>query len=288
MFERLTPEVRANLAAAALAATERGDPAITPDHLLLALAGSSGLAFELLAEASVDRAAVEAAMPPAPGGTGSKNPPFTAPAKKALELALRESLNLAHAHIGSGHLLLGLLRLGESEGTSLLPATCLTLDGVRAAVRERSEGPRLGGRRRPRRTGRIIEAMTVHEQMKAAQAQAASAAGEGGRDEDTAVRVATEEGTRLQRALASLGVSPQELQDALAEVAEPVEDGPVEIVLGGGATLTVTAGDRAADLRSLLAAADHVQVETHDGTVRVLAPALGDAVFATLEGWLTA
>lgn len=293
MFQRFTPETRQSLHLAVTTAMQRGDAAISPDHLLFGLtAPSSGLASHLLAEAGIDEAAVVASMPPPPGGTGPSNPPFTAAAKKALELSLRESLNLGHAHIGSGHLLLGLLRLAEGEKTSLLPTAALSLDSARTAVRTRSEGPRLGGRRRPRRTGRIIEAMTPYEQARAAAAAAAasgSAAGSPAADEEVAVRMATEEGSRLQRALASLGVSPQELQDALAEVAEPVQDGPVEIDLGGGATLNVAPGPRAADLRSLIAAADHVEeVEGADGVLRAEVPALGDAVWATLEGWLTA
>ena len=290
MFERFTTESRQSLQVATTTAIERGDAVIHPDHLLLGVANSSsGLASRLLAEAGIDEAAVAASMPPAPGGPGPGNPPFTGAAKKALELSLREALNMGHAHIGSGHLLLGLLRLEAHERPSALATSGLTLDGARGVVRTQSEGPRLGGRRRPRRTGRIVEAMTPYEQAKAAAAAAAVATAPAADDDEVALRVATEEGSRLQRALASLGVSPQELQEALAEVAEPEDDGPVEIDLGGAVTLAVAAGTRAADLRSLLAAADHVQqTEGPDGVLRAEVPALGDAVWATLEGWLTA
>ena len=290
MFERFTTESRQSLQVATTTAIERGDAVIHPDHLLLGVANpSSGLASRLLAEAGIDEAAVAASMPPAPGGPGPGNPPFTGAAKKALELSLREALNMGHAHIGSGHLLLGLLRLEAHERPSALATAGLTLDGARGVVRTQSEGPRLGGRRRPRRTGRIVEAMTPYEQAKAAAAAAAVATAPAADDDEVALRVATEEGSRLQRALASLGVSPHELQEALAEVAEPEDDGPVEIDLGGAVTLAVATGTRAADLRSLLAAADHVQqTEGPDGVLRAEVPALGDAVWATLEGWLTA
>lgn len=288
MFERFTTESRQTLQVATTTAVERGDTVIHPDHVLFALAQpSSGLASQLLGEAGLDEAATAAAMPPAPGGPGPGNPPFTASAKKALELALREALNLGHAHIGSGHLLLGLLRLDTHERPSALAGSGLTLDGARSVVRTLSEGPRLGGRRRPRRTGRVVEAMTPYEQAKAAAAAAAATAPVG--DDDVAIRVATEEGSRLQRALASLGVTPEGLQDALAEVAEPVDDGPVEIDLGGGVALSVATGTRASDLRALVAAADHVtQAHGPDGVLHVHAPALGDAIWATVEGWLTA
>jgi ATP-dependent Clp protease ATP-binding subunit ClpA len=290
MFERFTSEGRRALQLASASATARGDAAITSEHLLLALADpASGLSADLLSQAGVDEAAVAAAMPEAPGGVGPVTPPFTAGSKKALELALREALNLAHNHIGTGHLLLGLLRLDEGETAKILGEKGVTLDATREVVRERSEGPRLGGRRRPRRTGRVVEAPTAFEQAKAKAAAAAEKA-ETETDEDVAVRLATEEGTRLQRALAALGVSPTDLQDALDDVAaEPVGHGPVELDLGSGVTLTAAAGSRAADLRSLVAAADHVDAaEDPDGTLRASTPALGDAVWATLEGWLTA
>jgi ATP-dependent Clp protease ATP-binding subunit ClpC len=295
MFERFTPEARRSLELASALATSRGDGAVGPDHLLAGLADpASGLAAELLAEAGVDAQEVEAAMGPAPGGQGPMTPPFTGEAKKALELSLREALNLAHDHIGSGHLLLGVLRLGEPAGSAggggavaVLHAHGVELAATRDQVRGRSQGARLGGRRRPRRTGRIEEAPTAHEQARAAARAAAAGAPS---DEEVALRLAQEEGSRLQRALASLGVTPDELQEALAEVAaDPVDDGPVELALGEATTLLVAGGPRAADLRSLVGAADHVAAaEGADGTLRADAPALGDAVWATLEGWLTA
>jgi len=309
MFERFTPDARVSLELASAVATDRGDFAISTSHLLAGLADpGSGLAAELLAAAGITAEVVAAAMPAPAGVTGTGAPPFTGDAKKALELSLREALNVAHNHIGSGHLLLGLLRVVESAGSrggsgneamGLLPAHGLTLAATRDEVRERSEGPRLGGRRRPRRTGRIFEAPTPHEQAKAAaQARAAPASpgdeAPGSRDgpsnEAVAVRLATEEGSRLNRALAALGVTAGELQDALADLAaDPVDDGPVELTIGIGTTLLVATGARAAELRSLVGAADHVAaVETSDGTLRADVPALGDAVWATLEGWLSA
>jgi len=288
MFERFTSEARESVVRASTLAAQRGDTAIEPEHLLAQLADPrAGLACALLAEAGIDSEVVAGAMLPAPGGAGPSDPPFTAGAKKALELSLREALNLAHGHIGSGHLLLGLLRLGEGETPAILHAHGITLDTARTVVRVRSEGARLGGRRRPRRTGKVTEAPTPHEMaMQAAKLQVAMASF----DDDAVVRLATEEGSRLQRALAALGVTTDELEAALAEVAaEPADDGPVVLDLGGGTTLAVAAGPRAADLRALLAAADHVAAtEGNDGTRRVEAPALGDAVWATVEGWLTA
>ena len=46
--------------------------------------------------------------------------PFTARAKKVLELSLREALALEHRHIAGGHILLGLLRDGEGLAMKVL------------------------------------------------------------------------------------------------------------------------------------------------------------------------
>lgn len=285
MFERFTPEARRSLEEASNLASSRGDASVGPEHLLAGLADpTSGLAATLLGEAGINRAGVEAAMPPPAGGAGAKTPPFTAGAKKALELALRESLNLAHGHIGSGHLLLGLLRLAEGLPAEILDQHGVHLEEARDAVRHRSEGVRLGGRRRPRRTGRVVEAPTPYERAKAEAARAAAAPP----DDDDLVQLATEEGSRLQKALSALGVTSEQLQAALAEVAAEPDDGPVQLDLGAGATLAFTAGARAADLRALLGAADHVEAkEGPDGVLRADGPELGDAVWATIQGWLT-
>jgi ATP-dependent Clp protease ATP-binding subunit ClpA len=45
---------------------------------------------------------------------------YTPRAKKILELALREALQLGHNYIGSEHLLLGLIREGEGVGAQVL------------------------------------------------------------------------------------------------------------------------------------------------------------------------
>ncbi|MFF5219519.1 Clp protease N-terminal domain-containing protein [Micromonospora sp. NPDC000442] len=59
------------------------------------------------------------------GRRGPTGGPFSDRAKKALELSLREALRLRHRHIGTEHLLLGLLREGNG-----LAALVLTEAGV--------------------------------------------------------------------------------------------------------------------------------------------------------------
>lgn len=60
--------------------------------------------------------------------------PFTRSAKKSLELALRESIQLKHNEIRDGHLLLGIIREGTSPGPQILMAAGVTLPTLREDV----------------------------------------------------------------------------------------------------------------------------------------------------------
>ncbi|WP_337063289.1 Clp protease N-terminal domain-containing protein [Kineococcus sp. G2] len=61
------------------------------------------------------------------GGPLSGHVPFTRPAKKALEESLKAALGLKHNHIGTEHLLLGLLR-ADGRAARALTATGVPLD----------------------------------------------------------------------------------------------------------------------------------------------------------------
>lgn len=60
--------------------------------------------------------------------------PFTPRAKKVLELSLREALRLHHGYIGTGHLLLALLREGHGLGVRILAARGLDAADIRRHV----------------------------------------------------------------------------------------------------------------------------------------------------------
>jgi Clp amino terminal domain, pathogenicity island component len=57
--------------------------------------------------------------------------PFAARSKKVIELSLREALRLHDKHIGSEHLLLGLIREGAGLAAQILVATGCPLDDLR-------------------------------------------------------------------------------------------------------------------------------------------------------------
>jgi ATP-dependent Clp protease ATP-binding subunit ClpA len=60
--------------------------------------------------------------------------PFTPGSKKALELALREAIHLGHRHIGTEHLLLGLVRDEGCSAALLLASLGVDRERVRAEV----------------------------------------------------------------------------------------------------------------------------------------------------------
>jgi hypothetical protein len=60
--------------------------------------------------------------------------PYTPPAKKVLELSLRESLQLGHNNIGTEHILLGLVREGEGVAAQILQRLGADLNRVRQTV----------------------------------------------------------------------------------------------------------------------------------------------------------
>ncbi len=70
-------------------------------------------------------------------GVGKQAPtghiPFTPPAKKVLELSLREALALKKEYIGTEHILLGLVREGHGAGAQILDTTA-PLPAVREKV----------------------------------------------------------------------------------------------------------------------------------------------------------
>ena len=98
---------------------------IGTEHLLLGMAGSDDeIARRVFASLGVDETSLAEhvrRLSPSDALTDpSSTPMFTTRAKSAIELALRESLQLGHDSIGVVHLMLGLLRDAESTATKLL------------------------------------------------------------------------------------------------------------------------------------------------------------------------
>jgi ATP-dependent Clp protease ATP-binding subunit ClpA len=158
MFERFTDRARRVVVLAQEEARMLEHDYIGTEHLLLALIHEGeGVAATALRALDVDldtlRREVEALV-----GRGqqpaSGHIPFTPRAKKVLELALRESVQLGHDFIGTEHLLLGLVREGEGPAAQVLAQRGIELDAVRQEVIRLLHGHQGREGRRGRRTAR--------------------------------------------------------------------------------------------------------------------------------------
>jgi ATP-dependent Clp protease ATP-binding subunit ClpA len=80
------------------------------------------------------RQKVRDAPPPSAPAHEEESPPFTARAKKVMDLSLHEAIRLGHPHIGPEDLLLGLVREGQGTGAQVLVDLGADLSRVRELV----------------------------------------------------------------------------------------------------------------------------------------------------------
>jgi len=136
MFERYTEQARRVLFFARYEVSRLGASVIDTEHLLLGLARQSeGLIARILALSRVSletlRGEVEARCVAGERVSASVEIPFTPGAQRVLRFAAEEADRLRHTHIGTEHLLLGLLREEGSVAASVLTGLGLRLDDVR-------------------------------------------------------------------------------------------------------------------------------------------------------------
>jgi ATP-dependent Clp protease ATP-binding subunit ClpC len=140
MFERFTDRARRVVVQAQEEAKARDHSYIGSEHLLLALTHESigGVGAKTLEALGIGldtvRQRVEEVI-----GRGAQAPsghiPFTPEAKKALEMSLREAVQLGHKYIGTEHLLLGLIRGGDGTVAGrVLAELGADLDGAHREV----------------------------------------------------------------------------------------------------------------------------------------------------------
>jgi ATP-dependent Clp protease ATP-binding subunit ClpC len=126
MFERFTPQARRALVQAQDEARALGHDHIGTEHLLFGLAGADqGVSAEALQALGIGPATLHAELERR-GTGGPADPaaglPFTPQAKNMIESSLREALHFGSHHIGTEHLLLGLIRQGKGPGVEVLAA----------------------------------------------------------------------------------------------------------------------------------------------------------------------
>jgi ribosomal protein S18 acetylase RimI-like enzyme len=138
MFERFTQSARRVIVIAQEEAALLDHNYIGTEHLLLGLvAEGEGVGAQALGALGIPllaaRSEVEVKV-----GRGKTMPagqiPFTPRAKKVLELSLLEARELGDQHIGTEHLLLGLVREGEGVAVQVLRTLGVNADDVRQTV----------------------------------------------------------------------------------------------------------------------------------------------------------
>ena len=138
MFERFTDRARRVLVLAQEEARLLNHNYIGTEHILLGLIQEGeGVAAKVLGSLGISLGAVREKVEERTGPAGSPatgSPPITPRAKKVLELALREALQLGHNYVGTEHLLLGLVREADGVGAQVLVSLGADLSRVRLQV----------------------------------------------------------------------------------------------------------------------------------------------------------
>ncbi|MGO9875422.1 MAG: Clp protease N-terminal domain-containing protein [Acidimicrobiia bacterium] len=138
MFERFTDQARRAVVLAQEEARLLNHNYIGTEHLLLGLLSQeTSAAAVVLAQVGVIADTVRAEVERIVGrGKGERSGyiPFTPHASKALELALRESMQLGDNHVGTAHLLLGLIRDDEDITDRVFEALGVDVSDLRQAV----------------------------------------------------------------------------------------------------------------------------------------------------------
>jgi len=141
MFNRFTLRAHQVLFYARSELSQLGGSTIEPEHILLGLLDEGkGLGSRILTRTGVglqdvrsetlSRLTVQERVPE------SAEIPFSASCERALQYAAEEADRLLHLHIGTEHLLLGLLREDGSVAAEVLTARGLRIEAVREAIVE--------------------------------------------------------------------------------------------------------------------------------------------------------
>lgn len=141
LFTRFAPGSRSVVKRAVEYAHDRGSPEIGTHHLVAALSEAESGGRAILEEVGGDVEAIHRTALASLGGPFDESPksghiPFAADSKKVLELSLREAIHGESRHIGTGHLLLGILRDEKSGGARLLNEHGVSRDAVRTWLAE--------------------------------------------------------------------------------------------------------------------------------------------------------
>ena len=141
MFERYTERARRVIFFARYEASQFGIAAIEVEHLLLGLIREEKTLISTLLgkQVSLDfiREEIVAHTLQAKKISASVEIPLTPALKRVLAYTVEESEKLKHKHIGTEHMVLGLLREEGSLAANLLVEAGLSLESVREFLRKK-------------------------------------------------------------------------------------------------------------------------------------------------------
>ena len=139
MYERFTDRARKVMALANQEAQRFNHEYIGTEHILLALVKEgSGVGATVLKNCDADlkklRLEVEKLVRSGPEVVTHGKLPQTPRAKRVIEFAIDEARSMNHRYVGTEHLLLGLLRVGDGVAAQILTNLGLRLENVRQNV----------------------------------------------------------------------------------------------------------------------------------------------------------
>jgi ATP-dependent Clp protease ATP-binding subunit ClpA len=157
MFERYTEKARRVIFFARYEASQYGSPYIEAEHLLLGLLREDrALAKRFLGEVNAGegiRSEIERHITSRERISTSVEVPLTLESKKVLNLAGEEADRLGHRHVGTEHLLLGLLRLEGSLASKILKARGANVAMLREQMAKISRAQSIDVRPKSNKTG---------------------------------------------------------------------------------------------------------------------------------------
>src|SRR5215208_4380972 len=144
MFERYTEKARRVIFFARYEASQLGAQAIEAEHILLGLLREDKeltRKFFRNTDSTIKsiRKEIEGRTPLSDKVSASVDLPLSQSAKRALSYAADESERLQHQHIGTEHLLLGILREEKSSAADILHKHGLRLNQAREALIQSEE-----------------------------------------------------------------------------------------------------------------------------------------------------
>jgi len=138
VFGRYTEHARHVIVLAQENARDHGHPFIGTEHLLLGVCQEDrGLGAKVLEASGVSLADLQTAVTErlVPARAQPRGHfPFTPETKRTLELTARAGLLLGHAHVGTEHLLLGLIAEGTGLAAQVLSGSGVTAERAKAEI----------------------------------------------------------------------------------------------------------------------------------------------------------